>query len=125
MTISIISVESQTNEDRIIEKNEVKAEPAVTENGVSVWNLLHVVTIVCTTALLLSPQMLIPRHNSIIYPTYWFKFPILVSFYMMISTTQLVGSIYFFTNQAKLVNFGRSDKRHYDQGLGQVYNQCL
>ena len=37
MTISIISVESQTNEDRIIEKNEVKAEPAVTENGVSVF----------------------------------------------------------------------------------------
>lgn len=106
MTISIISVESQTNEDRIIEKNEVKAEPAVTENGVSVWNLLHVVTIVCTTALLLSPQMLIPRHNSIIYPTYWFKFPILVSFYMMISTTQLIGSIYFFTNQASLLNIG-------------------
>ena len=31
----------------------------------------------------------------------------------------------FLTNQAKLVNFGRSDKRHYDQGLGLVYNQCL
>ena len=31
----------------------------------------------------------------------------------------------FFINQAKLVNFGRSDKRHYDQGLGLVYNQCL
>ena len=35
------------------------------------------------------------------------------------------SSSFFFTNQAKLVNFGRSDKRHYDQGLGLVYNQCL
>ena len=67
--VSIISVELQTNEERRIEGNEGKAKSAETENDISYWNLLHIVTIVCTTALLLSVQMLIPRHNSIINPT--------------------------------------------------------
>ena len=37
-------------------------------NGANNWNLLHVFTILGTTTLCLSPQLLIPRQNSIYYP---------------------------------------------------------
>ena len=43
------------------------------------WNMLHLLTIIGATSLTLSAQLLIPRHNSIHYPNYWFEVPLLIS----------------------------------------------
>ena len=107
--ISIITVESATNVVVRLEEDQGKEEEEeveVIENDTSFWNFLHIVTIICTTAIILSPQMLIPRHNSIIYPAYWFEFPLLSIYYAMVGPSALMCSIYVFTGQSTILAAG-------------------
>ena len=64
---------STTNAQDIppIVQSEGDSEQKVTRkqtNKASYWNLLHAITILGASTIALSPQLLIPRHNSIYFP---------------------------------------------------------
>ena len=48
-------------------------------NKASYWNLLHVISMLGPSTFALSPQLLIPRHNSIYYPNFRHEFHIISS----------------------------------------------
>ena len=47
-------------------------------NQPNYWHMLHLVTIIGITTLFLAPQTLIPRHNSIYYPNYWYEINVVI-----------------------------------------------
>ena len=48
-------------------------------NKASYWNLFHVISMLGPSIFALSPQLLIPRHNSIYYPNFRHEFIIITS----------------------------------------------
>ena len=108
--IFIISVNSEKDEDEERGVDETATEIKNTENDASYWNFLHIGTIICISVTQLTLVMLVPRHNSIIYPSYWFEMPILLCFNSITVTVNIIASIFLFTNQKailKIANFLR------------------
>ena len=72
-TITVQEIEGNEQESAEKENKDETIRP-------SCWNMLHLITIIGASSLTLSTQLLIPRHNSIYYPNYWFEVPLLISF---------------------------------------------
>ena len=66
-----------------IRKNDDDSEEGEEKHVTNLPNycyMLHLVTIIGVTTVSLVPQTLIPRHNSIYYPNYWYENAIAVAF---------------------------------------------
>ena len=87
--ISTINVQETTHNIKRTEKDDPKNERILVENA-SYWNVLHVFTVLGTSALFLSPQLLIPRQNSIYYPSYWYEINILGGTVSFIASVKLL-----------------------------------
>ena len=59
------------NEDEPEKRMKITPLVGTSPNSTNYCNLLHVITILGVSAIALSPQLLIPRHNPIYYPDYW------------------------------------------------------
>ena len=103
--VFIISVNSERDEDEGRRVDEAFTEIKTMVNVASYWNLLHIGTIISISVIPLTTRMLIPRHNSIIYPSYWFEAPIYQFFTSIIVAVNVMMSIYLFTNQKALLKF--------------------
>ena len=103
--VFIISANSERDEDEERSVDELSTKLKTIENDASYWNLLHIGTIICISVIQLTIIMLIPRHNSIIYPFYWFEIPIATLFSSIIVAFNIMASIYLFTNQKALLKF--------------------
>ena len=74
--IEIIRVQEIRKNDEGSKEGEVNHVPYVP----NYCYMLHLVTIIGVTTVSLVPQTLIPRHNSIYYPNYWYENAIAVAF---------------------------------------------
>ena len=72
--------------------------------GASSWHLLHILTILALFALVISPISLIPRHNSILCPEYWYEIDIPVVIAMFFSSTTLIINCHVFINRQSLTS---------------------
>ena len=98
-----ISANSERDEDEEGKVDETSTEIKSVENDASYWNLLHIGTIMSISVIPLTVVMLIPRHNSIIYPSYWFELPILALYISIFTAFYLMTIIYLLTNQKEIL----------------------
>ena len=96
-SISIISLRniSPQKENGKIDRN--KKNRNLKTTNVSYWNGLYIFGILGTCIMLVSTQTLIPRHNSIIYPRFWFEVNLPVSIHIFLSSIGTVLDIFIFT----------------------------
>ena len=103
--ISIINVQETqpNNNNREISKNYESKE--LQKDG-SYLSIIHIAAVLSATTVVLSPQLLIPRHNSIFYPNYWYEIMILlVAPAFMLSVRSVIECV-IFTQEKKLIRFG-------------------
>ena len=74
-TISVISVQNSITpkESDGDSETEIEDEPKALSNDVSYWNLLYILVIPVGSISATSIVALIPRHNTIFYPEYWYE----------------------------------------------------
>ena len=101
--VYIISANWERDEDEQRKVDETSTEIKSIENDASYWNLLHIGTIMSISVIPLTIVMLIPRHNSIIYPSYWFELPILTFYISIFMAVNIMTIIYLLTNQKALL----------------------
>ena len=101
--VFIFCVNSEKMEDGVQRVNTTSTEIKTIKNDASYWSFLHIVTIICISAIQLPIVMLVPRHNSIIYPSYWFEIPVLQFYICIALTVNIIMSIYLFTNRKELL----------------------
>ena len=101
--VSIFCVNSEKMEDGVQRVDTTSTEIKTIKNDASYWSFLHIVTIICISAIQLPIVMLVPRHNSIIYPSYWFEIPVLQFYICIALTVNIIMSIYLFTNCKELL----------------------
>ena len=101
--ISTINVhEAQPN---VEEESRKRGNRALGSNA-SYWNLLHIFTILAFSALVLSPQLLIPRHNSIYYPNYWHEIIIVIVVATFCLSMRTLMEFIVFTKEKSLLKIG-------------------
>ena len=82
------------------------------ESPASYLNIGHVVTILVVCAICLSPQMLIPRHNSIVYQSYWLEVNELMIFTGLIAEANMILELYAFVRHDYFKTVGFSVKMY-------------
>ena len=82
----------------------------------SYWNILHILTTLGTSTLILSLQLLIPRHNSIYYPEYWYETNILGLTVALIATIKFSAECAVYTKERSLLSISMLVKMY----LGRV-----
>ena len=87
--ISTLNVLEIPQNSKTTEEYNPKDEKILLKNA-SYWNVFHVFTILGTSALFLSPQLLLPRQNSIYYPSYWHEINILGGIVSFIASIKLL-----------------------------------
>ena len=95
----MISANAERDEDEERKVDETSTGIKSIEIDASYWNLLHIGTIICISVMPLTIVMLVPRHNSIIYPSYWFELPILTFYISIFMAVNIMTIIYLLTNQ--------------------------
>ena len=76
------------NDDQDVQEGEDSNDIA------SYWNTCHVVTILGICSICLSPQMLIPRHNSIVYQSFWLEINELMAFTGIIAEANMILELF-------------------------------
>ena len=89
-----------------IEENLDVLVVAESDNNVSYWNGCHVFTILAVCTLCLCPQMLNPRHDSIIYQSYWLEVNELMVFTGLMVNANLILDFFAFTRQEFFTTVG-------------------
>ena len=102
---SVFSLEELPTTAEVEEINENSAVTPIPEN-VSYWNLFHVITILGWFTTFFLPFAFIPRHNSILYPEYWYEINISIVAASLYSTVNMLLNCFVFTSQKKLISFG-------------------
>ena len=87
--ISVIHGEEATEKQSSIWKNG-RMECKSDNPNINYWSGLHVFTVLCCCSLAMSVLTLIPRHNSILEPAYWFEVNIPSAMACFIVTTMIV-----------------------------------
>ena len=88
--ISVIRLDVQSVNIENGDENDTKELTKPLESTASYWNVLHIFTVIGITALSLSPQMMIPRHNPILYQSYWPEYMIVLATLAVSGTIDLV-----------------------------------
>ena len=104
--ISVIRLDVKSRNIEDGDENKTKESNKLLKNTASYWNVLHIFTVIGATALYLSPQMTIPRHNPILYQSYWPVYMIVLATLALSGTIDLVVTVYCFTSQRKVVTSG-------------------
>ena len=121
--ISVIAVEEidvQTDEELHNPENRTKSP----ENKRSYWNGIHIITILGIVVVCLSPQMLIPRKNSIYMALYWYESNLMLTVLALFASVQLVLNVYAFTKQRSLLSISMFAKIFLWGWLGWVSTYC-
>ena len=95
--ISIINLEYILPLNQKIDINRNKKNKNEKSKNISLRNGLYIFGIIGACIALVSTQTLIPRHNSIIYPSYWLEVNIPVTFHILLSTIGTILDIFIFT----------------------------
>ena len=101
--IGVISVNKFSSKFGAAQTPKMKRTDSSVEHS-SYWNLLHIAGILTGCALVLSPQTLIPRHNSIIYQQYWFELNIPVTVVFLMTSANRISDCYIFTKCKQLIS---------------------
>ena len=78
----------QNAKDQISSIRQVAGDSDIANKGY--WNWLHICSILCCCGLAMSMMTLIPRHNSILDPSYWFEVNITTSTAYFMMTAMIV-----------------------------------
>ena len=95
--ISIINLEYISPLNLKININRNKKNKNEKSNNMNFWNGFYICGIIGACIALISTQTLIPRHNSIIFPSYWLEVNIPVTFHILLSTIGTILDIFIFT----------------------------
>ena len=98
--ISVIEVTEVTESDETKDEQNTRANIPNSFN----WKVFHIFTILGASVLSLSPQLIIPRHNTIFYPSFWYEGIALWGFPMLIVTMRTMLEIFIFTKEKKFVS---------------------
>ena len=75
------------------------------ETKASYWNILHVFSILVLNSISLSPQLLIPRHNSIYYPEYYHELPMSTTISTLSVVLRYLMDCVIYTNEKFIKHF--------------------
>ena len=100
--LSIVKVEelSPNNEE---EGKSEDSQDIAKSNYASYWNMAHIVTILMASTIALSPQLLIPRYNTIYYPDSRHQIFIDAVSLMVIMTLRYLMDIVVFTKEKSII----------------------
>ena len=116
----------EENESKDGVEHEANSCPPQESNQVSYWNGLYVLVIVATCVLQTSCYTLIPRHNSIVYPSYWYEIIIAVSFGMHVQgTISTIMKCYIFFKLKSLISINLTLKLFFKLVAGFVVPYCF
>ena len=77
----------------------------VKENNASYWNVFHILTILLFNSLSLSPQLLIPHHNSIYYPEYYHEMMMPTAITTSAVVLRYLMDCIIYTDEKRLMTF--------------------
>ena len=103
--ISTISCKKAELWKEIDDSNGMKTTVSNQHEDVSYWNLLYVPVILFACTVATFPQAMIPRHNSIIHPAYWFENNLVFGFALLTLTTVYVLECFILTEEKTLISF--------------------
>lgn len=96
-TFSVVSVNEASLKLESMENAKTRATSSSVKNA-SYWNVLHNIGILLGCVFWVSPLTLIPRHNTILYPTYWFESILVLGVMATLNTALVILDIYAFLN---------------------------
>ena len=107
-TTDVIEIQDNSqdeNESKDVVEHEANPCPPQESNKFSYWNCLYALGIVATCVIQTSWNTLIPRHNSIVYPGYWYETIIAISFGVHVQgTVSTIMRCYIFFNLKSLIS---------------------
>ena len=101
--ISVIDISATTSSNEIEDENDTNVNRQEEDNTVY-WRVLHIFTILGACSLSLSIEMLIPRHNTIFYPSYWYELVFVISIPILIAVMRRMAEIYTFTKARETIS---------------------
>ena len=107
--------QATNHENSSLQKINDKQDLEVADNSetiASYWNTCHVVTILGICTICLSPQMLIPRHNSIIYQSYWLEINELMAFTGIIAEANMILELFAYIRHEYFTSMGFAAKMY-------------
>ena len=127
-TISVISIQNSSPPKELEKETETgKEEKAkVLSNDVSYWNLLYILAISVGSVLATSIVTLIPRHNTIFYPEFWYEPMILFVFTICLRFSILtIAELYVLTKIEDLLSIKVFLKSLFGYSLSFVLPYCI
>ena len=110
--IYVLEVEGNIETTKASERKENN----IGKDNASYWNILHILTTIATSTFILSLQLLIPRHNSIYYPEYWYETNILGLVVALTATIKFSAECAVYTKENSLLSISMLVKMY----LGRV-----
>ena len=93
-------------EDERKSSSKVEANaPQISDVNCSYWNCLHSLSILFACILYTSVLTLFPRHNTILYPNYWYELLMLFVGISVRNSALTVTELYIFTNEKAFLSF--------------------
>ena len=110
--IYVLEVEGNIETTKASERKENN----IGKYNASYWNIFHILTTIATSTFILSLQLLIPRHNSIYYPEYWYETNILGLVVALTATIKFSAECAVYTKENSLLSISMLVKMY----LGRV-----
>ena len=126
--ISVISVQNsisskEIEKESVMEKNE---EPKVLPNDVGYWNLLYILVISVGSISATSIVTLIPRHNTILYPEFWYEPMILyIATNCLRFSLVTIAELYIFTKIEELISIKVFLKLFFGYSIAYAFPYCI
>ena len=93
--------------------------------SISFWNMLHVFWILVVCAFSISVLLLIPRHNSIMLPEYWFEANFPAAMGMLLFTLRIVLDFFILTENQEVISISYFLKILFGLLFSWVATHCI
>ena len=123
-TISVIGCNDVSSRFETAENHAIKVSSFSVKKSIY-KNVLHIVGILIGCALLVSPQTLIPRHNSILYPRYWYELNFAVGYVFLFCTASSIMDPYVFTKYKRLISLSVFVRMYFWKLGGWLIPYCI
>ena len=101
--VFVISGKGIRNERRSDKNNSKRDKSSVITSNIY-WNGCHVLSILLICGITMSVSTLIPRHDSILEPAYWFEFNFVVGFALIIGTAEKITNLAILMEKGSLIS---------------------
>ena len=102
--ISVISVEDLSSNENQNEGSKIKEE-ILGDEKLSAWNIFHVLSVLIVCIVFLSPALLIPRTNSILYQSNWYEFNIVMMGFMILPAVNDLLGVAIYCKEKSCLSF--------------------